>query len=68
MKFSELLEKEFDFVRVEHPLISKMDYMRMGFGSTGNGHARLNNVIVYLCALGETTLKEVLQNGKWYCQ
>lgn len=65
MSFEEAISKPFEYIKVDHPALSKMDYIRIGMGRKGKGFTTLKCILGYLCMFDEDKLKDILLNGKW---
>lgn len=65
MSFGEAIKKDFKYIRVTHPLITRMDYMRMGMGKRADGYTTLKHILGYLCMYKEDEMKDIISNGEW---
>lgn len=65
MSFEEAIKKDFKYIKVSHPLLTRMDYIRIGMGKEGEGYTTLKNILGYLCMYKESEMKDILTNGEW---
>ena len=65
MSFEEAIKKDFKYIKVTHPLITTMDYLRMGMGVKSDGYITLKHMLGYLCMYNEEEMKDIMSNGEW---